>query len=124
MSQRASVLISRTCSLGGRFTSPPAIGTPVAASSRIAGAGHDDHFPDTGVERITSVSSNAITLLTGLHIALVAEVSVSCIDIGNRGPSLSRKGDFGILVSMFFGFLAYTALTQIALTILSTRLRV
>lgn len=198
------------------LTSPPAIGPALAASSRIAGAGYDDLSPGAGVERIASVTGNSITLLTGLHIALVAEVSVACIDMGNRGgpaltsgygkyywllsvltlvlsqlpyaivlirtwkvpdrvalalaiatgatqvlatvllrdvhytlahnawlwlsallgltvavfayltwwPSVSRKGDFGILVSMIFGFLAYTALTQLALTILSTRLRV
>jgi hypothetical protein len=39
-------------------------------------------------------------------------------------PSLSRKGDVGTLVSIFFGFLAYTAFVQINLAILAARMRV
>jgi len=34
-------------------------------------------------------------------------------------PSLSRKGDVGILISIFFGFLAYTEVAQIARSILA-----
>ncbi len=39
-------------------------------------------------------------------------------------PSFSRKGDVGMLVSIFFGLLAYTAVVQISLAILSARMRV
>ena len=39
-------------------------------------------------------------------------------------PSLSRKGDVGLLISIFFGFAAYTVLTRIAVVILASRLRV
>jgi hypothetical protein len=39
-------------------------------------------------------------------------------------PSLSRKGDVGLLISIFFGFAAYAALTRIAVLILASRLRV
>jgi hypothetical protein len=39
-------------------------------------------------------------------------------------PFPSRKGDVGILISIFFGFAAYTVLTRIAVVILASRLRV
>jgi len=38
-------------------------------------------------------------------------------------PSISRKGDVGLLISIFFGFAAYTVLTRIAVLILASRLR-
>jgi hypothetical protein len=38
-------------------------------------------------------------------------------------PSISRKGDVGLLISIFFGFAAYTALTRIAIVILAFQLR-
>jgi hypothetical protein len=34
-------------------------------------------------------------------------------------PFFSRKGDVGLLISIFFGFVAYTALAQIGLAILA-----
>ena len=34
-------------------------------------------------------------------------------------PFFPRKGDVGLLISIFFGFVAYTALAQIGLAILS-----
>jgi hypothetical protein len=37
-------------------------------------------------------------------------------------PSISRKGDVGLLISIFFGFVAYTALTRIAMVILAFQL--
>jgi len=198
------------------LTSPPAIGTAVAACTRIPDVRRGDLSPDAGVQRPASVSRNATMLLSGLHIALVAELSVACMAVESLGgppltsrygrnywlssilallltqlpyavvlirtwkvpdrvalalaiaigvtqflatvwlrnphytpthtawlwltaslgltvavfgcltwrPSLSRKGDVGFLVSMIFGFLAYTAFTQIALAILNSRLRV
>jgi hypothetical protein len=36
-------------------------------------------------------------------------------------PLLSTKGDVGVLISIFFGFVAYTWLTQISLAILESR---
>jgi hypothetical protein len=39
-------------------------------------------------------------------------------------PSLSRRGDVGLLISIFFGFAAYTVLTRIVVVILASRLRV
>jgi len=39
-------------------------------------------------------------------------------------PSLSRKGDVGLWISMFFGLAAYTVLTRIAVLILASRLHV
>jgi hypothetical protein len=38
-------------------------------------------------------------------------------------PSLSRKGDVGLIISIFFGLAAYTVLTRIAVLILASRLR-
>lgn len=49
--------------------------------------------------------------LLGLAVALLAYMVWR--------PSLSRKGDAGILISMFFAFLAYTGITQIARSILA-----
>jgi hypothetical protein len=40
-----------------------------------------------------------------------------------RRPSLSRKGDVGLIISIFFGLAAYTVLTRIAVLILASRLR-
>jgi hypothetical protein len=39
-------------------------------------------------------------------------------------PSLSRTGDFGLLISIFSGLAAYTVLTRIPVLILASRLRV
>jgi hypothetical protein len=39
-------------------------------------------------------------------------------------PYPSRKGDVGILISIFLGFLAYTVIAQIALALLRARLHV
>ena len=43
--------------------------------------------------------------------------TVACAYLTWR-PSPSRKGDVGLLISIFFGFVAYTALAQIALAVL------
>jgi hypothetical protein len=87
----------------------------------------------SGFASFLSIAVKALTSPTGAELAAASPPPAAPGGVSRATvvlayfvwrPSLSRKGDAGLLISIFFGFAAYAVLTRIAVLILASRLRV